>query len=112
MHLSEESELGPTWDYPKSKVETELAIREKQGHIPAVILRIAGVYTDLCQSIPIAHQIQRIYENKLEGHLYSGDIGAKQSFVHLVCVFRHQSNTESRLNRMQIPEAIECGFRS
>src|SRR5262249_49146919 len=81
--LTEVSELKPTWAYPKSKVETETLIKSKRGKIPAVILRIAGVYSDICQSIPIAHQIQRIYENRLEGHLYSGDTGVKQSYVHL-----------------------------
>ncbi len=81
--LAEEAEIDPTWDYPRSKVETEALIEAKRGKIPAVILRIAGVYTNNCQSIPLAHQIQRIYENRLEGHLYAGDVDAKQTYVHL-----------------------------
>lgn len=51
--------------------------------MPATILRIAGVYDDLCQSIPIAHQIQRIYEREITGHFYPGDLDTRQSFVHL-----------------------------
>ncbi|HEY9759408.1 MAG TPA: NAD(P)-dependent oxidoreductase [Oculatellaceae cyanobacterium] len=81
--LNEESEIAPTWEYPQSKQDTETLIKERRGHIPAVILRIAGVYNDVCQSIPVANQIQRIYEHKLEGHVYSGDVDVKQSFVHL-----------------------------
>jgi nucleoside-diphosphate-sugar epimerase len=81
--LTEESELGPTWAYPKSKVDTEELIRVKHGKIPVVILRIAGVYTNICQCLPISHQIQRIYERRLEGHLYPGDVRAEQSLVHL-----------------------------
>jgi nucleoside-diphosphate-sugar epimerase len=81
--LTEESELAPTWAYPKSKVETEELILKNHGNVPAVILRIAGVYSDICQSIPLAHQIQRIYEHQLEGHLYSGDVDVKQAFIHL-----------------------------
>ncbi len=81
--LTEDSVLDPTWDYPKSKVEAEELIKEKRGSIPTVCLRIAGVYNDICQSIPLSHQIQRIYERRLEGHLYSGDIDVRQSFVHL-----------------------------
>lgn len=81
--LTEESELEPTWAYPKSKVETEQLIKEQHKKVPTVILRIAGVYSDICQSIPLAHQIQRIYERRLEGHMYSGDVDVKQSYVHL-----------------------------
>jgi len=81
--ISETSAIEPTWAYPKSKVETEKLIHEKRGNIPTVILRIAGVYADDCHSIPIAHQIQRIYEGQIEGHLYSGDTDVRQSFVHV-----------------------------
>ena len=81
--LTEDSELGGTWAYPQSKVDTEKLLQEKHGKIPLVVLRIAGVYSNICQSIPLAHQIQRIYERSIEGHMYSGDIHVKQSFVHL-----------------------------
>ncbi len=81
--LTEESPVAPNWQYPLSKVETEQLLKEKHGHIPIVILRIAGVYDDFCHSIPIAHQIQRIYEKQLEGHLYSGNTNVRQSWVHV-----------------------------
>ncbi len=81
--MKEDWPLEPKWDYPKSKVETEKLIHQKHGKIPAVILRIAGVYTDQCNSIPIAHQVQRIYEQKLLGHLFPGDATHGQSFIHL-----------------------------
>ena len=81
--LTEESPIMPTWAYPQSKVDTEELIKRKHGMIPVVVMRIAGVYSDECQSIPVAHQIQRIYEHRLEGHVYSGDVDVKQSFVHL-----------------------------
>jgi nucleoside-diphosphate-sugar epimerase len=103
--LTEESEMAPTWAYPQSKVETEALIKAKRGKIPAVILRIAGVYSDLCQSIPIAHQIQRISEHKLEGHLYSGDVGVKQSFIHLndvVLAFEACVNNADRLSDYEV----------
>jgi nucleoside-diphosphate-sugar epimerase len=81
--ITEDSPLEPTWQYPKSKVDTEELIHKKHGKIPVVNLRIAGVYADDCHSIPIAHQIQRIYEGQLEGHLYSGNTDVRQSFVHV-----------------------------
>jgi nucleoside-diphosphate-sugar epimerase len=81
--LTEESPVEPSWQYPNSKIETEKLLKEKHGKIPIVILRIAGVYDDICNSIPLAHQIQRIYENQLEGHLYPGNVKVRQSFVHI-----------------------------
>lgn len=81
--ISEDSPLEPKWNYPKSKVETEQVIKEEHGKIPYVILRIAGVYDDHCHSIPISNQIQRIYENQLESHLFSGDLTHGASFVHM-----------------------------
>ncbi len=81
--INEASPLAPKWDYPKSKVETEKVIHECRGSIPCLILRIAGVYDDWCRSIPISHQIQRIYEERLTGHVFPGDARHGQAFVHL-----------------------------
>ena len=81
--INEDWPLGPTWAYPESKVRTEALIRAERGDIPAVILRLAGVYDDGCHSPPLAHQIQRIYERQLAGHLYSGSTSHGQAFVHL-----------------------------
>lgn len=81
--ITENSPVDPSWDYPLSKVHTEKLIHEKRGNIPTVILRVAGVYDDDCHSIPISHQIQRIYEKKLEAKLFSGNICHGSSFVHM-----------------------------
>jgi nucleoside-diphosphate-sugar epimerase len=81
--INEDWPLEPSWLYPQSKVKAERAIEEHRGGIPAVILRIAGVYNDGCHSIPLAHQIQRIYERRLTAHVFPGDTSRGQSFVHL-----------------------------
>ncbi|MHB1233999.1 MAG: SPW repeat domain-containing protein [Burkholderiales bacterium] len=81
--ITEDWPIGPTWAYPESKVRTEALIRAERGAIPAVILRLAGVYDDVCHSPPLAHQMQRIYERQLAGHLYSGETSHGQAFVHL-----------------------------
>jgi len=82
--ITEESPVEPAWDYPTSKVTTEELLRANRDSIPLVILRIAGVYDDQCHSIPIAHQIQRIYERQLESRVFPGDTAlGRQSFVHL-----------------------------
>ena len=82
--ISEDSPLDPKWDYPKSKLETESLLRAEHGGIPVVVLRIAGVYDEGCHSVPLAHQIQRIYEHTLTSHVFPGDVAhGRQSFLHL-----------------------------
>ncbi len=81
--ITEDWPIEPTWAYPESKVRTEKLIREKRGSIPAAILRISGVYDDGCHSIPLAHQIQRIYERDLTSRVYSGSTAHGQSFMHM-----------------------------
>jgi nucleoside-diphosphate-sugar epimerase/uncharacterized membrane protein len=83
---AEITETSPTegkWDYPRSKLEAEKVIERERGRIPAVILRIAGVYDEDCHSIPIAQQIVRIYEKDLESFFFPGDADHGQPFVHL-----------------------------
>jgi nucleoside-diphosphate-sugar epimerase len=81
--ITENSPVCPKWDYPLSKVHTEKVIHRLRGKIPAVILRVAGVYDDQCHSIPISQQIQRIYEKTLESHLFAGDVSHGASFIHM-----------------------------
>lgn len=81
--INEESPIRGTWGYPRSKIETEKLIHEERVHIPSVILRIAGVYDDHCHSIPISHQIQRIYEKQFESHFFAGDLTHGASFLHM-----------------------------
>ena len=81
--ITEDWPLEPTWAYPESKVRTEQLIRDERGEIPAVLLRISGVYDDRCHSIPLAHQIQRIYERDITSRIYSGSTAHGQSFMHM-----------------------------
>lgn len=81
--INEDGPLAGTWAYPQSKIDTERLIHARRGRIPVVFMRIAGVYTDTCDSIPLAHQIQRIYENRLTSHVYPGDLSRGQAFVHI-----------------------------
>jgi nucleoside-diphosphate-sugar epimerase len=71
------------WNYPRSKIEAENVIRSEHGVIPTVILRIAGVYDEQGNSIPITQHIARIYEKKLESYFFPGDPDHGQPFVHL-----------------------------
>lgn len=81
--INEDCPLAPNWEYPESKVDTEAIIHDKRGAIPAVILRLAGVYDEQGHSIPLSHQIQRIYEKSLTSYFYSGDVTHGNVFLHL-----------------------------
>ena len=81
--ITEDWPLEPTWAYPASKVRTEQLIRDERGGIPAVLLRISGVYDDGCHSVPLAHQIQRILDRNLTSRFYSGSTAHGQAFLHM-----------------------------
>lgn len=81
--LTETSPVQAEWDYPQSKLDTEALIARERGGIPALVLRLAGVYDDRCHSIPVAQQIRRIYEKEMESHFFPGNADLGQSFVHL-----------------------------
>jgi nucleoside-diphosphate-sugar epimerase len=81
--IDEDSPLLPEWEYPRSKVEAEQVIADERGPIPAVILRIAGVYDEDGNSLPIGQQIRRIHGKSLESFFFPGDADRGQPFVHL-----------------------------
>lgn len=81
--INESSVVNPKWAYPKSKVDAEKIIMETRGQIPALILRIAGVYDDRCHSIPIANHIERINEHHITSHFFPGNLDKAQAFVHM-----------------------------
>ncbi len=75
--------IEPKWAYPASKVDAENVVRAKHGEIPILILRIAGMYTDQCDSATLAQQIQRIDQRALLSHVFPGDTSHGQAFVHI-----------------------------
>jgi len=81
--ITEASPTEAAWDYPKSKLQAEDVIQQERRTIPAVVLRIAGVYDEDCHSIPIARQIGRIYQKDFESYFFPGDADHGQPFVHL-----------------------------
>jgi nucleoside-diphosphate-sugar epimerase len=104
QRIAEDWPVEPKWDYPQSKVRTEAVIRAERGRVPCVLLRIAGVYDDQCHSIPLAHQIQRIYERQLVSHVFPGDISHGQAFVHLDDVVDLYERVVRR--RQELPEDL------
>jgi nucleoside-diphosphate-sugar epimerase len=102
--ITEDWPIGPKWAYPKSKVKTERVIHEERGEIPTAILRISGVYDDECHSIPISQQIQRIYENQMNAHLFAGDITHGSDYMHLDDLV--EAIAQCIKKRKELPEEI------
>jgi nucleoside-diphosphate-sugar epimerase len=100
--IDEQTPLEGKWAYPQSKIDTERCIHAGRDDIKTVVLRIAGVYTDTCDSIPLAHQMQRIYEKRLTGCVYPGDVSHGQTFVHLDDVTAAMTRAVDR--RQTLPE--------
>jgi len=107
--IDEDCPLEPNWDYPESKVDTEQIIRENRGNIPVAMLRLAGVYDDECHSIPISHQIQRIYEKQFTSHFFSGDVNHGNVFVHMDDLLDAIEKTVDKRNELPEEAAINIG---
>lgn len=83
LAITEESAVAPAWDYPKSKLKAESLIHREHGPMPTVILRIAGVYDEDCNSLPLAQLIARIHQKKLDSYFFPGDPKRGQPYIHL-----------------------------
>lgn len=81
-HIDESQPLAPAWAYPTSKAAAEAVVREERGHIPSVVLRLAGVYDTQTMVPTLAQQMARIYERDLQSHLYAGSLLVGQSALH------------------------------
>jgi nucleoside-diphosphate-sugar epimerase len=76
-----------TWDSKRFHMEPDRTARQQLlrdlASIPTVVMWVANVYDESCHSVPIARQISRIYEKRLESYFYPGDADRGQPFVRL-----------------------------
>jgi nucleoside-diphosphate-sugar epimerase/uncharacterized membrane protein len=81
--IDEDSRLEAKTPYPQSKLDSERLLHEKRGDIPLVVLRLAGVYDELCRAAFLAQQIANINERQFVSYLYPGDPGSGQPYLHV-----------------------------
>jgi len=81
--IREDSPLQAQWAYPQSKLDAEQQIHDEHGHVPCVILRLAGVYNDNGDLPALVQQIARIRERALTSHVFPGDLRHGQPSLHL-----------------------------
>lgn len=103
--ITESSPTAANWPYPQSKLEAEEIIQNLAGETSTVILRIAGVYDDQGNSLPLSQQISRIYEKQFESYVFPGNSKAGQALVHLDDLaecFRKVVERASRLDNREM----------
>lgn len=81
--LNEFSSISTEWHYPISMRLAEWTVPKERGEIPAVVLRIPGVYDENCHSASLAWQIARIHQRNVESHLYPGDTDSGHPYLHV-----------------------------
>ena len=81
--IDEDAPLDLKLPYRASKIRTEAMLQEEKGDEKLVLIRPAGIYDDDGHSTFLAHQISRIYEKRLSGKVYPGDLSRGQAFLHL-----------------------------
>jgi nucleoside-diphosphate-sugar epimerase len=90
--LNEFSSISTEWHYPISMRLAEWTVPKERQDIPAVVLRIPGVYDEDCRLVPLAWQIARIHQRNVESHFYPGDTDSGRPFLHVddlaQCVLR------------------------
>lgn len=109
--IDEDCPVEPNWNYPESKVNTEELIREQRENMKAVLLRVAGVYDEEGHSIPISHQIQRIYEKQFTSHFFSGDSSHGNVFLHIDDLMDALEKTVEKRKKLPGEIAINIGER-
>jgi nucleoside-diphosphate-sugar epimerase len=81
-HIDENQPFAPAYPYPQSKLAAEKVIAAEHGHIPYVILRLAGVYDKKSVIPTLAQQIARIHGREFQSYLYAGSALTGQSLLH------------------------------
>ncbi|WP_339899239.1 vitamin K epoxide reductase family protein [uncultured Gilvimarinus sp.] len=81
QRITEQTPIEPGWAYPESKAATEAVIHE-HAKMPFSLLHLAGLYDEQTAVPTLSHQIARIYEDSLKSHVYAGNVGAGQAFIH------------------------------
>lgn len=107
--IDEDAPVESNWDYPESKENTEEIIRRNRGNIKATLLRLAGVYDEMCHSIPISHQIKRIYEEEFTSHFFSGDTSHGNVFLHMEDLLDAMEKTVNNRHSLAEEVAINIG---
>lgn len=81
--LTEESPRLGAWAYPQHKIVSERLLEGTHINNPVVQLVLSGVYSDMCELVPLFQQIERVRENSFEAYFYPGEVDHGLTYVHV-----------------------------
>jgi nucleoside-diphosphate-sugar epimerase len=76
------------WAYPAHKRAIEELLESTPMSLSVVELVLAGVYSDLCELVPLFQQIERVARRALEAYFYPGPTDRGLTYVHVDDVAR------------------------
>ena len=71
------------WAYPQHKIASEKLLEGSGLTNPIVELVLSGVYSDLCELVPLFQQIERVRERSIEAIFYPGKVDRGLTYVHI-----------------------------
>ena len=86
--LTEQSPRLGSWMYPAFKIKAEDVIRAAELDRPVIQLVLAAVYSNLCELVPLFHQIELVRGNSPEKYFYPGPVDRGLTYVHVSEVSR------------------------
>ena len=81
--LTPESPRLGAWAYPQHKIASEKLLEGSSINNPIVELVLSGVYSDLCELVPLFQQVERVRQNSIEAYFYPGDVQRGLTYVHV-----------------------------
>lgn len=86
--LSEYSPRLGAWAYPAFKIKAEDVLRDAELERATVELVLAGVYSNLCELVPLFKQIELVRSHSFEKYFYPGPVDRGLTYVHVEEVTR------------------------
>lgn len=107
--IDENQPVDPRWAYPNSKLAAEEVVQSEHGHVPYVLLRLAGVYDERSMVPTLAHQIARVYEKDFQSFFYAGSTLVGQAMVHREDMLDAFKRTVERRAQLPVGATILIG---
>ena len=103
--LTEQTQAGDLIPYSRSKAEGEKLLAMHARRLPAVVLRIGGVFSDWCELPPLCSLVKQWKQPGILGRLMPGKGESGFPFIHrkdLVAAVRRIVEIEERLEKYQV----------
>jgi nucleoside-diphosphate-sugar epimerase len=110
--LTEKSQAGGEIAYSKSKAMGEKLLFENSDKVPAVVLRLGGVFTDWCE-IPLLFSVMKMWSKPFFGRMMPGRGISGFPYIHrrdVVQIVRRIIERNDHLDRFETLFASHSGF--